>query len=74
MFEPDPVESIRLSMQYQECENIRVEAVALGEQTGQSVIKVLRHLGLSSILFLIPCLIGSPKCELVTASRLGSIW
>jgi FkbM family methyltransferase len=50
MFEPDPVESTRLSQKYRERSDLKVEAVALGERRGQSLMKVLRHRGQSSML------------------------
>lgn len=49
MFEPDPKESARLREKYQSNSSVRVEASALGDRKGQSVMNVLRHHGQSSL-------------------------
>lgn len=49
MFEPDPKESVRLRSKYQKYPSVRVEACALGDRKGQSVMHVLRHHGQSSL-------------------------
>lgn len=49
MFEPDQEESKRLAQKYYDDARIRIEACALGETHGESLIHVLSHRGQSSM-------------------------